>query len=88
LKETSNTNDTIKTFKDLSESTFCMMYFVRGCRNERHARGLCNKHYHMVRKCVITGALTWERVEKQCKALPLKPKEERKNFIKDMGGME
>lgn len=83
LINTKNTNDTIKTFDELVESDYCMMYFVRGCKEKRHSRGLCNKHYHMIRKCVLKGSLTWEKIEKQLKALPSKY-ESAKSFIKEL----
>lgn len=78
------TDTECKTFEDLQASNFCMMYFARGCKEDRLARGLCNKHYHMVRRCVLAGSLTWARVEAQLKALPLQPREYRKDFIAEL----
>ena len=66
----SNDKNCIKTFDDLVKSDYCMMYFARGCRNKRFSRGLCPKHYQIIRRLVNFGTMTWLKVERQLKALP------------------
>lgn len=82
--ETKKTNETILTFEDLVKSNLCMMYFARGCSAKRYSRGLCSKHYHTIRSLCITGVVTWEKVEKQLKALPIKDRESREDLIKEL----
>jgi hypothetical protein len=79
-----NKDKPIDTYEDLKSSCYCMMYFARGCKNKRYARGLCDKHYHMIRRCVVHGSLKWERIEAQLKALPLQPRENFKQWLEEL----
>jgi len=74
----------ISTFDDLVKSDFCMMYFARGCRNKRFSRGLCPKHYQIIRRLVKSGVMIWTRVEIQLKALP-NNRESTEAILKELG---
>lgn len=74
----------IKTFEDLVHSDFCMMFFARGCRNKRFARGLCPKHYQIIRRLVNSGVVLWTRLEVQLKALP-NTRESQAEILKNLG---
>jgi hypothetical protein len=74
----------IKTFEDLVKSDYCMMFFARGCRNKRFSRGLCPKHYQIIRRLVKSGVMLWSRVEIQLKALP-NNRESQEAILKNLG---
>jgi len=82
--ECSKDTSCIKDFDELVKSDYCMMYFARGCRNKRFARGLCPSHYQIIRRLVKSGTMLWTRVEVQLKALP-DNRESTKAIKKELG---
>ncbi len=40
-----------------------MSCIVVGCQNIYHSRGLCNRHYRILKMAVQRGQLTWEEAE-------------------------
>ena len=61
-------NENNKTFDDIIKEGICVMFFSRGCERKACARGLCERHYNIALRAVKQGRITWELLEKRCRA--------------------
>lgn len=74
-----------KTWQEVIEAKNCVMFFRNCCTNKIHARGLCKRHYNIALRAVKQGRVTWELLEKRCKATALSnhPRDYEKEFGTD-----